>query len=154
MSINQSRQPAGVPTGGQFAAGARTEAETTIASRTGRGYPDAGLQPRVFDIDGQFGPLAGYDDTRRWNGFAQPWLTEESLRKVRAATRDWAEVNPEVEWLDDGPDGVWRLRTVDGEPVELERAQDPGPNGEVLHRLEGWCWDVADPERGVDGAGK
>lgn len=143
---DQHRQPAGTPAGGQFATGARAETDTAIAAGTGYGFPDAELRPRTFDIDGEFGPLTGYDDTRRWNGFAQPWLTEDSLRKLKAATHDWAEVNPEVEWLDDGPDGVWRLHTVDGEPVDLERAHAPGPNGETLHRLEGWCWELADPD--------
>lgn len=143
--MSAARQPAGTPAGGQFAAEARAETDTTIARGAGRGFPDAELRPRTFDIDGQFGSLVGYDDTRRWNGFPQPWLTEESLRAVKAATRDWAEVNPEVEWLDDAPDGVWRLHTVDEEPVELERAAEQGPGGETLHRLEGWCWDIEEP---------
>lgn len=141
MTEQRNRQPAGTPTGGQFATEARAEAGTQIPG-TGRGFPDGPMRLRVFDIDGQFGPLVGYDDTRRWNGFAQPWLTEESLQTVKWATRDWAEVNPEIEWLDDGPDGVWRLHTVDGEPVELERAVNAGPHLETLHRLEGWCWEV------------
>ena len=144
MSDQRTRQPAGSPTGGQFATEARTEAGTSIVQGPGRGFPDGEMRMRVFDIDGQFGPLVGYDDTRRWNGFAQPWLTEESLRAVKGATRDWAEVNAEVEWLDDGPDGVWRLHTVDGDPVELERAVNVGPHLETLHRLEGWCWDSAE----------
>lgn len=139
----QPRQPAGVPDGGQFATIAHAEPSTSLPARPGHGRPDGPLQPRVFDIDGQFGPLAGYDDGRRWNGFACPWLTRESLERVKAATRDWAEVDPEVEWLDDAPDGVWRLHTGDGEPaVDLEVAAVPGPAGEVLFRLEGWCWDA------------
>lgn len=144
-----ARQPAGAPTGGQFAPEGR--AEPGMALPAGRGRPDGPLRPRVFDIDGQFGSLAGYDDGRRWNGFACPWLTRESLESVKEATRVWAEVDPEVEWLDDAPDGVWRLHTGDGEPpVDLEVASEPGPAGEDLFRLEGWCWDAFEA---ADGAG-
>jgi hypothetical protein len=94
----------------------------------------------TFDIDGQFGSLVGYDDGRRWNGFAQPWLTQESLARVKAATAAWAQVDSEVEWLDDGPDGVWRLHTSDEPPIDLEQAVSMGPQLETLHRLSGWCW--------------
>ena len=110
-----SRQPSGIPAGGQFAPEIRTE-PTTALTRDGREVPDGPVLLRTFDIDGTFGPLVGYDDGRRWNGFACPWLTEESLQVVKAATREWAEVSADVEWLDDAPDGVWRLRTGDGEP--------------------------------------
>lgn len=137
-----ARQPAGTPAGGQFAVETKTEPATTIAGPgPGPGHPDGPLVAQVFDIDGEFGPLAGYDDGRRWNGFAQPWLTDASLQTLKATTRDWVEVDAEVEWLDDGPDGTWRLHTSGGEPpIPLERAVQPGPGGEALHRLEGWCF--------------
>jgi hypothetical protein len=95
----------------------------------------------VFDIDDQFGPLVGFDDGRRWNGFPQPWLTGESIRRVHGKTREWASVpGAEVEWLDDFPDGVWRLCSAEDGPVDVERAVERGPNGEDLYRIDGWCW--------------
>jgi hypothetical protein len=137
--------------GGQFATEAHGEAaDTTLTDRTG--LPDGPMQLVAFDIDGQFGPLVGYDDGRRVNGFAEPWLTNDSLARVKAATGAWAEVDSEVEWLDDGPDGVWRLHGGGCEPRPLEVSYNVGPHLEDLHRLTGWCFEGHELGRDHDGA--
>lgn len=138
--MNENREVAGTPVGGRFAISPLTEPGTSLPAPR-PGYPDGPMRLTTFDIDGQFGPLVGYDDGRRWNGFAEPWLTQESLERVKAATAAWAAVDADVEWLDDEPDGVWRLHTRDAPPVGLEQAHDAGPHLESLHRLTGWCWD-------------
>jgi hypothetical protein len=143
--VNENREVAGTPTGGRFATGPLAESSTSLPAPR-PGHPDGPMALMSFDIDGQFGSLVGYDDGRRWNGFAQPWLTQESLVRVKAATAAWAQVDSEVEWLDDGPDGVWRLHTNEQPPVELERAVSLGPHLETLHRLSGWCWSEPSDE--------
>jgi hypothetical protein len=142
MSVQQNRTP-----DGQFAPDARAQADVTLtrAPRT-FGHPDGPLTDATFDIDDQFGPLAGFDDGRRWNGWCEPWLTPESLVRVREVTGAWAQGDDEVERIDDGPDGVWRFHGgANAEPVALERMVT-GDGDEEMYRLPGWCWT----DQGVD----
>jgi hypothetical protein len=98
-----------------------------------------------FDIDDQFGPVAGiHDPAQTWNGCAVPYFPLESVRVIQDAANVWAVTDTDygtVITVDD--DGVWQLDVEYADEVTDARGQLVATitvDGVTYYAVGGWSW--------------
>lgn len=149
----QNRQPKGAPTGGQYAEARRPGADVTLDVPDAPTGPPAGAEVELFELD-EIPALLGYESGQERNGFAQPWLTEQSMERIAEATTRWRdedEAAPLVYKAE--PTGEW----VVDEGIDLEETSDSGakrvrpvekamgPGARKVYRLPDWTFSDTEP---------
>jgi hypothetical protein len=74
----------------------------------------------------------GITDGSLWNGWACPWFTLETMKKIQAWIEDGINVNP-ILIEDDKVCDVY-----ENESIEMARTV---VDGVTYYSIDGWCWD-------------
>lgn len=145
------REKAGQPTGGQFAEKEKGASGLALAgSDPWQSGPPADAELGLFELD-DVPDLLGYDSGTEWNGFAVPWLTEQSLERIARHTAQLREDDSEAPLLfKDADTGVWMIdegECFDASP-EAPRIhpvdEGRGPGGVKVYALDGWTFQDAE----------
>jgi hypothetical protein len=103
------------------------------------------LTKATFDINGMFGPLDGiHDPAQRWNGFAVPYLTAESVGVIQEVTSVQNATDTEDGYTitRDGH-GVWFLDNAyadEATDVRGELVPTVDVDGLTYYGVGGWTW--------------
>src|SRR5699024_5362279 len=105
-TFTESQHPRGQA--GKFTTKAKAGAGVALDVYEPPAEPADDAEPGLFhSADGRM--LYGYDSGEGWNGFAQPWLSELSVRRLAEATAAHRAVDDEAPLVYRGQDGAWMV---------------------------------------------